>query len=359
MFDYENITSSERNIDLYHHIDPGFINYRKCYSIFGSNFINNFESFKKPNSENDHWAKLLNDHLLVDLALQFCKANKVRTLGEIILSKKGLENAIFCSTESLKGNKKVYSEERVKNSILFPIKIPQKVYLEFSVRHFIADTGKMDQSAPRVMSIIGQIRNHTDTEIIIHPIIMGAPTFDSYFNKDVPLDPTFVAFQGWNWFLTFPEDIDEFSQIKNTPQIAVEEWTSYMKNHEESVIKQKLSEVLNVIPSKDWGGEINDLFVSNIHLSGVRKTAAFLLKGPAGGKKFKPMKPTFLGKNGDQIFRLAQSPADILIVQHCHEIEESVRATLRAFSAAPHNPRRYCLIDGQDTYRILKTYNKL
>ena len=66
-----------------------------------------------------------------------------------------------------------------------------------------------------------------------------------------------------------------------------------------------------------------------------------------------------LGKNNDQIVRLATEPANILIVQHCHNILPAVRKTLRAFAVQPSYPRRYCLIDGKDSLRLLKAYNLL
>jgi hypothetical protein len=91
-------------------------------------------------------------------------------------------------------------------------------------------------------------------------------------------------------------------------------------------------------------------------LGGKRLTAAFLLKGPAN---FREMTPDMLGRRADQIYRLAQTPANLLVVQHCHQIGEAVRATLRAFAVAPHDPRRYCLMDGHDTYRLLKACGKL
>jgi hypothetical protein len=65
---------------------------------------------------------------------------------------------------------------------------------------------------------------------------------------------------------------------------------------------------------------------------------------------------THLGKKGDQILRLANEPADVLIVQHCHDILPVVRSTLRAFAVQPSRPRRFCCIDGRDTLRLLKAY---
>jgi hypothetical protein len=37
----------------------------------------------------------------------------------------------------------------------------------------------------------------------------------------------------------------------------------------------------------------------------------------------------------------------------------AVRAMLRAFAVTPHDPRRYCLMDGKSTYRVLKAYATL
>jgi hypothetical protein len=66
-----------------------------------------------------------------------------------------------------------------------------------------------------------------------------------------------------------------------------------------------------------------------------------------------------LGKNNDQIYRLSQEPANVLFVQHCHDILPAVRATLRAFAVQPGKPRRYCLIDGRDSLRLLRAYGML
>ena len=62
-----------------------------------------------------------------------------------------------------------------------------------------------------------------------------------------------------------------------------------------------------------------------------------------------------LGKNGDQIYRLANEPAELLMVQHSHLITEPVRATLRQFALQPYRSRRWCVLDGPDTYRLFKS----
>ena len=83
----------------------------------------------------------------------------------------------------------------------------------------------------------------------------------------------------------------------------------------EAVVKRALCDLLGEIEvSKDWGGEETDLFSGNLMIGRKRYAAAFLLKGPA---RFHEMKLPDCGKNGDQIYRLFNTPADVFVVQHC------------------------------------------
>jgi hypothetical protein len=120
----------------------------------------------------------------------------------------------------------------------------------------------------------------------------------------------------------------------------------------ENDVKHAFAELLGV-PSvpKDWGGELSDLFSPHLTIGGQRVSTAFLFKGPA---KFHPMTMADLGKNGDQINRLSMEPADLLVIQHCHEITNPVRGMMRAFAQQFGNLRLYCVIDGYDTLRILE-----
>ena len=113
-----------------------------------------------------------------------------------------------------------------------------------------------------------------------------------------------------------------------------------------------------IIPKEhiDHFTDIPDELAAHITLNNRRTTAAFLLKGPS---HFSPMKLNHLGKNNDQIVRLAKEPAQVLFVQHCHEVTPAVRETLRAFAVQPGNPRRFCIIDGKDSIRLLKAYGLL
>ena len=67
------------------------------------------------------------------------------------------------------------------------------------------------------------------------------------------------------------------------------------------------------------GLERNDFLTDKLKLGGSRRLAAFALKGPGMTGVLTPAK---MGKNGDQIQRLARSPAHVLIVQFHGQIGE-------------------------------------
>jgi hypothetical protein len=146
-------------------------------------------------------------------------------------------------------------------------------------------------------------------------------------------------------------DIDEFKKIESISTTDKELNIKLNKLVPEEKIKQSIAEIINEnnVP-KDWGGENSDLFTNHIHIKGERYSAAFLLKGPA---KFHPMTVKDLGANGNQIVRLFDEPADILILQHCHYIKAEIYKTMDAFASRFDNIRRYCIIDGIDTQRLL------
>ncbi len=212
--------------------------------------------------------------------------------------------------------------------------------------------GFVDISQKTILSVVAGIHRITDTEIECRPLIMGAPSYEHPLNKNVAID---LTWQGWDWYEIFPEDITEFAKMKDVLSNS-KAWLQIMKNLPEETIKQHFCEILGDSPKKDWGGEFDDHFSASLHVGTRRITAAFLLKGPA---QFREMTPDMLGKRADQIYRLASTPAELLIVQNSHHIGEAVRATLRAFAVTPHNPRHYCLIDGKDTYRVLKAYGRV
>jgi len=110
----------------------------------------------------------------------------------------------------------------------------------------------------------------------------------------------------------------------------------------------------------DWGGEINDLYSSEIRLNGKRVSTAFLLKG--NGLRKVILEIADCGQNGDQILRLFRSPAELFVVQHVGNVSESVISDIegkvierRSQGKSAH----YCILNGQDLACVLLAYGYL
>lgn len=345
----ERFTTKQRVQAPHHHIDPGLINHRLVLSTFGTRFYEVFDRHRR--AGNDYLSELQNDHLLVDMALRTCRVAEVPPLGTLLQDPH--PGILFCSTERIRGDDSVYKSDQARVEILAPYETTRRVFLEFHTKYIVSDTGRLELSKESVVSIIAGIQSVSETEIVARPLITGAPTYDHSENRNLGFD---LTWEGGSWYEIFAHDIREFERSLEVPKPQPQDWLEVMRALSEADVKRYFCEILAEVSRKDWGGELDDHFSADVHLGSQRVTAAFLLKGPA---QFREMTVDLLGKRADQIFRLAQSPAHLLVVQHCHLIGEAVRATLRAFAVTPHNPRRYCLIDGSDTFRILKAYGRL
>ncbi|EPG66021.1 hypothetical protein [Leptospira wolffii] len=152
--------------------------------------------------------------------------------------------------------------------------------------------------------------------------------------------------------------IDSFAKVFDvTDKETTRPVLTKLKSIPEKDIKHAFAEIIgeNTVP-KDWGGEKSDLFSSNVTFKKSKTPTAFLFKGPAN---FSPMTLKHLGKNSDQIDRLFSEPVKIAIIQHCHEITPQVRSLMRAYASRIHDLKYFSIIDGYDTIRLLKAYNKL
>jgi hypothetical protein len=188
------------------------------------------------------------------------------------------------------------------------------------------------------------------TEIVARPYLIGDP----HTSLDLKTPTAWNASQYGEVHVI---QIDQFHRIKSIydaekspPRLEL------LKVIPESSIKVAIAEIINEgnIP-KDWGGEQSDLFSCNVSVENKYMPAAFLLKGPAS---FTEMKMAHLGKNGDQIVRLFSEPAQLLVLQHCHNVSTAVRSTMRAFASRVHDLRYFSIIDGRDTLRLLSAYKK-
>jgi len=152
------------------------------------------------------------------------------------------------------------------------------------------------------------------------------------------------------------EDIDSFSLVKHVPRPSSVEDLEPLRHISEQQVIQAFADILGeATVAKHWGGEQSDLFSARVRINGNLTTTAFLFKGPA---RFGRMTERSLGKNQDQIDRLFQEPADLLVLQHCHKVAPAVRSTMRAYAECRTRLRSFCIIDGFQTLRILHAYHK-
>jgi hypothetical protein len=159
------------------------------------------------------------------------------------------------------------------------------------------------------------------------------------------------------------DEIDSFQKVQQIDFAAVAHLLNqygYFDSTEDEIqraLEQILSEPFH---KEDWAGETNDLYSSSVIVKGARMPTAFLLKGR--GLRNKVMKIADCGKNGDQILRLFDSPAHLFVVQFVGQIDESVIRDVEGkveLLRSKGKPAWYCVINGQDTARLLHAYGKI
>jgi hypothetical protein len=343
------LSSDQRTAQMELRIDAGFVNHRKILPLIGKSGIVAIERQIAQLPDMPDGLRVARiDGLYSDFLLGFCRELGTPTLGELLGKGNG---RICCSTEEVEPTPEIYESERVRSRISPAGESTMEVFLDYTTKRVASDTLRSRLAAGSPLSIVALVAGLDDGGALhLDPLVMGFPWLSD------PLDPPVLADAEWwghSWGEVFVEDLDELAEVRQYP--APEDW-SVMSQISEAAFKQCLAEILGAEVRRDWGGEQSDLYSSHLHLNGRRTTAAMLLKGPAD---FREMTPNHLGKNNDQIYRLANEPAELLVVQHCHEIGQAVRATLRAFAMQPGRPRHYCLIDGRDSLRILDAYGKL
>lgn len=149
------------------------------------------------------------------------------------------------------------------------------------------------------------------------------------------------------------DDIDSFKKVAK-----VRSSMSMLAGLSETAFKNGVAKVVGEAAKfRDWGGEKSDLMTTRVRLKGRRIACAFAFKGPGQPGKLVPGR---MGKNGDQCQRLFQEPAELFVVHHWREIDSSVRELVATHaklkSYVEGKPIYYCLIDGQDSDRLVKAY---
>lgn len=225
-----------------------------------------------------------------------------------------------------------------------------KLRIKYSSTNLLTNTAWDRLSGHTRLFVFAYITDVFENEIIASPFVIG-DLHDELFSSE----------KCWN-YRNYGEihvtQINSFSRINDVLKTETEAPDiRILKSISEEKIKTFFAEIIHegTIP-KDWGGEKSDLFSTNVLLNNNRISTAFAFKGPA---KFKPMTLAECGKNGDQIDRLFSEPADLLILQHCHSVKTDVRNTMKAFASRIYDLRYFTIIDGYDTVRLLKAYNKI
>ena len=190
--------------------------------------------------------------------------------------------------------------------------------------------------------VVAEIESISNGKIKAIPILVGERR-DGHHNMSsiAKVWPTYIG------------ELDEFKRANEQPHFKLPD-RAILRQIPEGTIKNIFAELANDsnVP-KDWGGEQSDFYTSKLTLSGKRVRVAFAFKGPA---KWKMLQPADLGKNGDQIARLFDEPAELYVLQHCHEVSPAVWKTMAAFAHSASLNRKYCIVDGSDTMRVLRAY---
>jgi hypothetical protein len=149
------------------------------------------------------------------------------------------------------------------------------------------------------------------------------------------------------------DDLDSFSAVKMVkPDGYIPRTVS------EDQFKRGVQAVLGERAEwKDWGGELADLVSTRVVLKGTRIGAVFAFKGP--GQRG-PLVPGKMGKNGDQIQRMYILDGRLFVIQYVGEVKPSISDLMRSLavakSAATGDTIYYAVIDGIDSYRLLRAY---
>jgi hypothetical protein len=212
----------------------------------------------------------------------------------------------------------------------------------FNAARFASPSASGSLTGTRRAYMIGTVTTLSVEQVEIRPVFIGTRSF---VEDDLATGGSATGAR------VYPSDIGQFKGIDFGSPFAEAESEAVLRVPEDTV-KHAIAELLGepYVP-KDWGGERSDLYTSRVFAHGRQMSAAWLFKGPGFPRA---MDIKALGKNGDQIDRLFTEPAELLVLQHCHQIKPSVVGMMDAYAHDARHPRLYMIIDGADTGRILK-----
>jgi hypothetical protein len=115
-----------------------------------------------------------------------------------------------------------------------------------------------------------------------------------------------------------PSQIDAFAKLGEEGPVSEADLQALLNISEEDV-KHSIADIIGepFVP-KDWAGEKSDL---QTNIDGQPHSAAFIFKGPSLPRE---MHPADMGKRGDQLVRIFDEPVELVVIQHCSKIANSV-----------------------------------
>lgn len=216
---------------------------------------------------------------------------------------------------------------------------------ELSNDHFYSDTSISVLKGRKRMLVAGHFE-FDGSQVQVFPYIIGEEV-ESTGSLPYPISTSIRV---------YAQQIDAFSRVKDSPQPSSADLKA-IASMPEAAVKQAFADIIGEpYVSKDWGGERSDLQTARLTIDGEPTSAAFIFKGPSVPGS---LHPANMGKRGDQLIRAFDEPADLIVVQHCHKIENTVVRNAEGLAYDPRRPRRYCIIDGTETAQILSAYGKL
>ncbi len=214
----------------------------------------------------------------------------------------------------------------------------------FNSTRFTAASASGNLSGRKHAYLIGTVISWDSNKIELRPAFVGIRSFIE--------DEEVVSYGGTSNRRTYPGQVDQFTTVDFGSSVSADELKAVLSVPEEAVKTSFAAMIGEAYVHKDWGGERSDLYTSRLQVQGRQISSAWIFKGPGYPH---PMTVRALGKPGDQIVRLFSEPAELLVLQHCHEITPAVINMMETYAHDLRNPRRYMIIDGTDTARILKT----
>ena len=132
--------------------------------------------------------------------------------------------------------------------------IGKQVTIAYHTRHLVSETGKMVLAAGvgegHVNSIVGLLHDR-GAAYVIEPMLIGAPWFDHPRNGE---DSETLMWHGQDFGEILPEDIEQFSKMKEVEIEQLEDWVTVMRSLSEEQVKNSITRLLREQSKRDWGG---------------------------------------------------------------------------------------------------------